>query len=59
MEPWRVHKFGGSSVADAACMALVAAILGADPAPSLADVLSAARSVTDVLLNLNEFVYPD
>jgi hypothetical protein len=26
MEPWRVHKFGGSSVADAACMERVAAI---------------------------------
>ena len=49
---WKVHKFGGSSVADAACMQRVAAILEADPAPSLAVVLSAARGVTDALLNL-------
>ena len=51
-DSWKVHKFGGSSVADAACMARVAAILEADPAPSLAVVLSAARGVTDALLNL-------
>jgi bifunctional aspartokinase / homoserine dehydrogenase 1 len=49
---WKVHKFGGSSVADAACMERVAAILEADPAPRLAVVLSAARGVTDALLNL-------
>ena len=51
-DSWKVHKFGGSSVADAACMARVAAILEGDPAPSLAVVLSAARGVTDALLNL-------
>ena len=51
-DSWKVHKFGGSSVADAACMARVASILEADPAPSLAVVLSAARGVTDALLDL-------
>ena len=49
---WKVHKFGGSSVADAACMERVARILEADPAPCLAVVLSAARGVTDALLGL-------
>src|SRR5690348_1445980 len=49
---WRVHKFGGSSVADAACMERVAAILDADPRPRMAAVLSACRGVTDGLLNL-------
>ena len=49
---WKVHKFGGSSVADAACMNRVAAILEADPSPCLAIVLSAARGVTDALLAL-------
>lgn len=49
---WRVHKFGGSSVADAACMERVAKILEADPAERLGVVLSACRGVTDVLLNL-------
>lgn len=52
MEPWRVHKFGGSSVADAACFRRVADILEADPAPRQAVVLSACRGVTDDLLGL-------
>jgi bifunctional aspartokinase / homoserine dehydrogenase 1 len=49
---WRVHKFGGSSVADAACMARVAAILEEDSRPRVAAVLSACRGVTDALLGL-------
>jgi bifunctional aspartokinase / homoserine dehydrogenase 1 len=49
---WRVHKFGGSSVADAACMARVAAILEEDPRRQVAAVLSACRGVTDALLAL-------
>jgi aspartokinase/homoserine dehydrogenase 1 len=52
MDAWTVHKFGGSSVADAACMERVAGILEADPTPRLAAVLSAARGVTDGLLEL-------
>ena len=52
MEPWRVHKFGGSSVADAACMEQVARILENDPLPRVAAVLSACRGVTDALLTL-------
>lgn len=52
MEPWRVHKFGGSSVADAACMERVAAILENDPAPRVGAVLSACRGVTNALLTL-------
>jgi bifunctional aspartokinase / homoserine dehydrogenase 1 len=51
-DKWRVHKFGGSSVADAACMERVARILESDPAERLGVVLSACRGVTDVLLNL-------
>jgi aspartokinase/homoserine dehydrogenase 1 len=31
VDAWRVHKFGGSSVADAACMERVARILETDP----------------------------
>jgi bifunctional aspartokinase / homoserine dehydrogenase 1 len=49
---WRVHKFGGSSVADAICMERVANILEADPNPRIGVVLSACRGVTDALLNL-------
>jgi bifunctional aspartokinase / homoserine dehydrogenase 1 len=49
---WVVHKFGGSSVADAACFQRVAGILMSQPTHRLAVVLSACRGVTDVLLNL-------
>jgi len=52
VEAWKVHKFGGSSVADAACMERVAKILEADPATRKAVVLSACRGVTDALLSL-------
>ena len=52
MERWRVHKFGGSSVADAVCMERVACILEQDSHPRLGVVLSACRGVTDALLNL-------
>jgi len=52
VEAWKVHKFGGSSVADAACMERVAQIIEADPASRQAVVLSACRGVTDALLSL-------
>jgi aspartokinase/homoserine dehydrogenase 1 len=52
VERWRVHKFGGSSVADAVCMERVARILEQDPHPRLGVVLSACRGVTDALLYL-------
>ncbi|HVF17722.1 MAG TPA: bifunctional aspartate kinase/homoserine dehydrogenase I [Steroidobacteraceae bacterium] len=52
VERWRVHKFGGSSVADAVCMERVAKILEQDPQPRLGVVLSACRGITDALLNL-------
>src|SRR5215475_6063173 len=51
-DPWVVHKFGGSSVADADCFRRVAAILDSLPAPRLGVVLSACRGVTDALLRL-------
>jgi aspartokinase/homoserine dehydrogenase 1 len=49
---WVVHKFGGSSVADAACFRRVADILDAQPAGRLGVVLSACKGVTDALLAL-------
>jgi aspartokinase/homoserine dehydrogenase 1 len=49
---WIVHKFGGSSVADAACFRRVADIIRTEPGPRLAVVLSACRGVTDALLNV-------
>jgi aspartokinase/homoserine dehydrogenase 1 len=49
---WVVHKFGGSSVADAACFRRVADIVESQPSPRLGIVLSACKGVTDALLNL-------
>lgn len=49
---WAVHKFGGSSVADAECFRRVAGILDAQSAGSLGVVLSACKGVTDALLAL-------
>ena len=57
---WVVHKFGGSSVADAACFERVAKIIEADassssggqPRPRLGVVLSACKGITDALLDL-------
>ncbi len=51
-DPWVVHKFGGSSVADADCFRRVATILESLPGTRLAVVLSACRGVTDALLRL-------
>ncbi len=52
MDKWIVHKFGGSSVADAGCFHRVAEIVEASPNPREAVVLSACRGVTDALLGL-------
>ncbi len=52
MNQWIVHKFGGSSVADAGCFRRVADIVEAAPNPREAVVLSACRGVTDGLLGL-------
>ena len=52
MDKWVVHKFGGSSVADAGCFRRVAAIIEASNSPREAVVLSACRGVTDALLAL-------
>src|SRR5260221_4236077 len=52
MDKWVVHKFGGSSVADAGCFRRVAAIVEASANPREAVVLSACRGVTDALLSV-------
>jgi bifunctional aspartokinase / homoserine dehydrogenase 1 len=51
MDKWIVHKFGGSSVADADCFRRVADIIEASSNPREAVILSACRGVTDALLN--------
>ncbi|MGI9331151.1 MAG: aspartate kinase, partial [Gammaproteobacteria bacterium] len=51
-DDWKVHKFGGSSLADPACFRRVTDILlSEDPAP-LAVVVSAMGGMTDALLSL-------
>jgi aspartokinase/homoserine dehydrogenase 1 len=49
---YRVHKFGGSSVADASCFERVADIVESDANARTAVVLSACKGVTDMLLGL-------
>lgn len=51
-QPWQVHKFGGTSLGDAACFRRVADILLADPAPRQAVVVSAMARTTDALLQV-------
>ncbi len=52
---WTVHKFGGTSVADASCIRRVAGIIGGqDRGNNLAVVVSAMKGVTDDLLGLVE-----
>jgi aspartokinase/homoserine dehydrogenase 1 len=48
---WTVHKFGGTSLADASCFRLVADIV-TSRADNLAVVVSAMRGTTDQLLQL-------
>jgi aspartokinase/homoserine dehydrogenase 1 len=52
MDKWIVHKFGGSSVADANCFRRVADIVESSTHAREAVVLSACRGVTDALLAL-------
>jgi aspartokinase/homoserine dehydrogenase 1 len=49
---WQVHKFGGSSLADAGCFRRVADILLAQPGTRQAVVVSAMARTTDALLGL-------
>ena len=49
---WTVHKFGGSSLADADCFRRVAGIVRDQPAGNLGVVVSAVGGVTDMLFDL-------
>ena len=52
VDPWRVHKFGGSSAADASRIERVAKIVEEAGGSRVAVVLSACGGVTDALLAL-------
>ena len=49
---WKIHKFGGSSLGDAACFRRVAGILLDQPDTRIGVVVSAMGGMTDALLNL-------
>ncbi len=49
---WKIHKFGGSSLADADCFRRVAEIVTSRPTRPLGIVVSAMRGTTDALLAL-------
>ena len=49
-QSWEVHKFGGTSVADADCFRRVSALLHAQEGPRLAVVVSAMGGMTNALL---------
>lgn len=49
---WKIHKFGGSSLGDAACFQRVANILSAEPQLKLGVVVSAMGGMTDKLIRL-------
>jgi aspartokinase/homoserine dehydrogenase 1 len=49
---WKIHKFGGSSLADAECFRRVAGIVLAMPDDRIGVVVSAMGGMTDALLNL-------
>ena len=49
---WQVHKFGGSSLADAECFRRVAGLVQAQQGERQAVVVSAMGGMTDALLNL-------
>ena len=49
---WKIHKFGGSSLADADCFARVADLMIERPGERIGVVVSAMGGMTDALLNL-------
>ena len=49
---WKFHKFGGTSLADAACFRRVAGLLLQQPEKQVGVVVSAMGGMTDALLEL-------
>jgi aspartokinase/homoserine dehydrogenase 1 len=57
--PWKIHKFGGSSLADADCFKSVAGLLAAMPERRVGVVVSAMGGMTDKLLRLSSLAERD
>jgi aspartokinase/homoserine dehydrogenase 1 len=56
---WKIHKFGGSSLADAECFRRVAGLLLDRKDPRMGVVVSAMGGMTDALLELVELAEQD
>ncbi len=54
LDKWKIHKFGGSSLADAACFERVGDIVLSMPQARLGVVVSAMGGMTNQLLSLTE-----
>lgn len=57
--PWKIHKFGGSSLKDAACFKRVAELIGGETDDRLGIVVSAMGGMTDQLLHLTAIAERD
>ncbi len=57
--PWKIHKFGGSSLHDAACFVHVADILESESRDRTGVVVSAMGGMTDKLLRLTSMAERD
>ncbi len=56
---WQIHKFGGSSLQDAACFRIVADIIAERPNDTLGIIVSAMGGMTDRLLHLSTLAERD
>jgi len=52
VKPWKIHKFGGSSLKDAECFRAVADIIADRPGDTVGVIVSAMGGMTDSLLRL-------
>lgn len=58
-QSWRIHKFGGSSLADSNCFERVTGLLGAMPDRQIGVVVSAMGGMTDKLLRMTSIAERD
>jgi aspartokinase/homoserine dehydrogenase 1 len=56
---WKIHKFGGSSLADAKCFARVGEIVAGMPDKRIGVVVSAMQGMTDQLIHLSQLAEQD